>query len=113
FYKNLFDKQVENGLDIKVYVPVSSSKKLDKQDMGRYTIVSVNHRKYDRLFFHLKHYKIYRDIIKSNNLNNFSISHAHSLFSNGYIAMKLKKNFNIPYIVAVRNTDINYFFKKM
>ena len=27
--------------------------------------------------------------------------------------MKLKRQYGIPYIVAVRNTDVNLFFKKM
>lgn len=46
-------------------------------------------------------------------VEKFSITHAHSLFSNGYLAMKLKRKYNLPYIVAVRNTDVNVFFEKM
>ena len=40
-------------------------------------------------------------------LSNFSI-HAHSLYSNGGVAYETYKRFNIPYIVAVRSTDIEY-----
>lgn len=113
FYKNLYDKQVENGLDIDVFVPVASSYIEDAtKKLGSYTTISVNHGKYDRFLFHLKHSKIYKDIVKRYEVNNFSIIHAHSLFSNGYIAMKLKKKYKVPYIVAVRNTDVNLFFKK-
>ena len=39
--------------------------------------------------------------------------HAHSLFTNGYIAMRLAAKYHKPYIVAVRNGDINLFFKKL
>ena len=45
--------------------------------------------------------------------DNFDIIHSHSLFTNGNTARILSKKLNIPYIVAVRNTDINTFFKFM
>lgn len=112
FYKNLYDFQVNSGLDISVFLPVSSVIDNDKE-YGSYTTISKNHNKYDRFFFQVKQSKIYRDIVNSYDIKKFSIIHAHSLFTNGYIAMKLKKNFGIPYVVAVRNTDVNTFFKKM
>lgn len=112
FYKNLYDYQYRSGIDISVFVPLSSSIS-DRKDFGSYTTLSKNHTKYDRFIFHLKQSKIYSDIINKYDIKNFTISHAHSLFTNGYIAMKLKKDFGIPYIVAVRNTDTNIFFKKM
>src|SRR5665648_1101837 len=112
FYKNLYDQQEKNGLDTSVFVPVAH--KLENiDDFGEYTTISLNHSKYDRFIFHLKHTKILKDITKKYDIENYSLIHAHSLFSNGYIAMKLKKDFNIPYIVAVRNTDANIFFRKM
>jgi len=113
FYKNLYDTQIKNGVDIDVYVPVSLSYDESTLKFGDYTLISKNHIKYDRMLFHVKHDKIYRDIIKRYNIDNYSIIHAHSLFSNGYIAFRLKKNYGVPYIVAVRNTDVNIFFKYM
>lgn len=113
FYKNLYDKQMEDGLDIDVFVPVAAPFKGNKGIYGNYTTLSTNHSKYDRLFFHLKHYKIYKDIIRKYNVKEYSLTHAHSLFSNGYIAMKLKRDYQLPYIVAIRNTDVNLFFEKM
>lgn len=113
FYKNLYDKQANNGLDIDVFVPVTPSSKNLESDFGSYTTLSINHTKYDRLLFHLKHHKIYKDIINKYEIDKYSVIHAHSLFSNGYIAMKLKKKFGTPYIVAVRNSDVNTFFRRM
>ncbi|MDK2828110.1 MAG: L-malate glycosyltransferase [Clostridium butyricum] len=113
FYKNLYDNQIENGLDIDVFVPISSSVILNNSDLGKYTTVSVNHGKYDRILFFLKHNKIYKDIIRRFKIGEYSVIHAHSLFSNGYIAYKLKQEYGVPYIVAVRNTDVNVFFKYM
>ncbi|GGA20484.1 glycosyltransferase family 4 protein [Psychrobacillus lasiicapitis] len=113
FYKNLYDKQIEEGQDIDVFVPVSYANKELNFDFGSYTTVSRNHNKFDRYIFHIKHYKIYKDIVKKYQINNYGTIHAHSLFSNGYIAMKIKESYGIPYIVAVRNTDVNLFFAKM
>ena len=41
------------------------------------------------------------------------VIHPHTVFSGGYVARLLKKTYGIPYIVAVRNTDVNVFFKYM
>lgn len=69
--------------------------------------------KTDRFVFHVKHKKILKNIVKKLDLTDYQIIHAHSLFSNGYIAMKIKKQLNVPYVVAVRDTDVNTFFKKI
>ncbi len=69
---------------------------------------------YERFIFKIKHDKTYKDFKEYfKETNNVNFFHAHSLFSNGYIAYKASKEYNIPYIVAVRNTDINVFFKYM
>lgn len=113
FYKNLYENQIKSGLDINVYLPTPYNFREDIFDYGSYTTISKNHGKYDRLIFHLKHTKIYNDILSKFEINKYDIIHAHSLFSNGYIAYKLHMKSNIPYVVAVRNTDVNLFFSKM
>lgn len=67
----------------------------------------------DRYFFHHKHVKILKTIENELEIRKFDLLHAHSLFSNGYIAMNLKNKYRIPYVVTVRDTDINIFFKRM
>ncbi len=37
--------------------------------------------------------------------------HAHFLFSDGAVALRLKRDFGIPFVTAVRNTDLNVFMK--
>ncbi len=114
FYKYLFDRQVDAGVSIDVFVPVPKKTCVDcNLERGSYTIISKNHRKFDRLLFHLKHRKILADIEKRFDINDYSILHAHSLFSNGYIAMRLRKKYGVPFIVAVRNTDVNTFFRRI
>lgn len=42
---------------------------------------------------------------------DFDILHAHTWFSDGGIAYELFKKTGTPYIINIRNTDLNYFFK--
>lgn len=53
FYRNLYDEQVKDNLNINVFVPVS--KHVDNEnDFGSYTKISYNFSEYDRLFFSLE-----------------------------------------------------------
>lgn len=66
----------------------------------------------DRLFFFRKINKCFnalnarRDII-----DDVNCIHAHTLFSDGAVAYKMWKAHSIPYIVSIRNTDINTFYR--
>lgn len=113
FYKNLYDRQNEDNLDISVYVPIYKSDLDFTLKFGEYTTITRNYGKYDRFFFKVKHKKIFNDVSKKYLINEYNIVHAHSLFSNGYVALMLKRSFNKPYVVAIRNTDVNIFFKYM
>lgn len=111
-YHRLFSSLSEINANESVYVFTHDYYNLLESTNYDITI-SKCYNKFDRLFFHLKHIKVLKDIIIKFDINRFDILHAHSLFSNGYIAYKLNKKYNIPYIVAVRNTDVNVFFKRM
>lgn len=66
----------------------------------------------DRLFFFRKLNKCFnalnarRDII-----DDVNCIHAHTLFSDGAVAYRMWKAHGIPYIVSIRNTDINTFYR--
>lgn len=99
-----------------VYVPVRSEDELGKFFIKSESIniyYSLILKKYHRILFNLKIKDIYNDLLKRVHPNSFDLVHAHYLFSNGAVALKLKMNFGIPYIVTIRNTDINIFFKFM
>lgn len=113
FYENLFNNQIKSGHEIDVFIPVPYNFDYSNDDYGVYSRVSANYSNVDRFFYSRKQNKILKDIHNKYIVNQFDVIHAHSLFTNGYIAMKLKQKYNIPYIVAVRNTDINTFFKLM
>lgn len=59
-------------------------------------------------------YKIliqYRDIKKNVKIDSYDMIHAHTLFSDGGLAFFLKRKYGIPYVISVRSTDVNTFFK--
>jgi glycosyltransferase involved in cell wall biosynthesis len=68
---------------------------------------------FERFIYVRKQNIIYKKICKEYSLNEFNIVHAHTLFSAGFSAYLLKRKYGIPYIVAIRNTDINIFFRYM
>jgi glycosyltransferase involved in cell wall biosynthesis len=41
----------------------------------------------------------------------FDVVHAHTLYSDGAAALRLKLQFGLPYVVAVRDTDLNVFMR--
>lgn len=113
-YAQLYNRQVDQGLDIDVYVPIARQFPQERMAVsGVYSRCVRVYNQVDRLFFHLKHYKILKDLLGQYQFSEFDLVHAHSLFSNGWLAYQLKQRFGLAYLVAVRNTDINTFFGRM
>lgn len=111
-YQNLFDVLEDRGVKEYIYVFVN-------REFVQHTIypenvvVSPCFHKLERVIFHLKHRRVFHDMVRKFTITNFGLIHAHSLFSNGYVAYRAHKEFGVPYIVTVRNTDLNVFFKMM
>lgn len=66
---------------------------------------------FDRFFFMHRERKVLASLYNSIDVASFDILHAHSLFTNGYLALDVKRKKGIPYVVAVRNTDLYSFFR--
>lgn len=75
--------------------------------------ISECFKKWDKLVFDFKQNKICKTAEKHFNIKSFDIIHAYTLFTDGNCARKLYKKYGVPYVVAVRNTDVNDFFRKM
>lgn len=75
-------------------------------------IISECFQKWDRIIWWYKQRKILNAIQSAYKLKKFDLIHAHTVFTDGNCAREMAKNLCIPYIVAVRNTDINTFFKR-
>lgn len=98
------------GVDNRVFVP-AYDKTRAVLACGDYVTLSECFRKWDRLCFHWKQAKILSSLLRSYDVPSFDLIHAHTLFTDGNAAMTLSQRFGIPYIVAIRNTDVNDFFK--
>lgn len=109
-YKHFTNSLIKQDCEVSVYFP--SVKKKKANVLPSYVNNEAILRDYDRLFFYRRNKKVFRHLEKQYNINKFQIVHAHSLFSNGSIAYDIKKKYGTPYIVAVRNTDINVFFRR-
>ena len=66
-----------------------------------------------KLFFFHKVERTVREIEKKVDFGQISCIHATTLFSDGMVAMELHRKYGIPYIVAVRNCDVNAFLRYM
>ena len=64
-----------------------------------------------RVLFFLKISKTVKSVQSQFNVSDSDIIHAHTLFSDGAVAYELNKLYGTPYIVTLRNTDLNEFFK--
>lgn len=110
-YQLLVEEQIKDGDEIRVFYFTQRKTGLPNGDkeyvdgISPFTFI-------DRFFFFVKEAKVQRAYDEIYKDRHFDIIHAHTLFTSGYIAYKHKKKYGTPYIVAIRGTDVNLFFKK-
>ena len=116
-YRELIESIDKLNINQTVYIPIKSKQNYNERILNNSNntnfIYSKAFNNVDRLFYFHKVNKILKDINNKINFDNINLIYAHTLFSMGGIALKLKIEKNINYIVAVRNTDVNLFFKYM
>lgn len=103
------------GLRQFVYVPIRT-----REEDGVNRNEALNNVRYrfayilrprHRLLFRTKIRRAFADLVAHARISDFDVVHAHFLYSDGGLALKLKREFGVPYIVAVRNTDVNAFMR--
>ena len=104
---------LEAGTEMSVFVPVRRDAEEPSAVKDNEYVAPCFHT-WDRLWFAGKQRKILaaarnlpEDVLKADCI------HANMLFTDGNCAMALSRELEIPYVVAVRNTDVNVFFKYM
>ena len=97
-------------IDNKVFVPTWDKSKaiVDCKD---YVTISECFKKWNRFLFNYKQNKIIEAAQENYQRNDFDLIHAYTLFTDGNVALELSKKWGVPYVVAIRNTDLNVFFK--
>lgn len=111
-YQKLNDELNKKDINQTFVVPNSYSSSCNF-DLNSNVKVLKCYPKWFRIAYHIKQLVIRKAINRLIDVSEYDIIHAHLLFTNGYLAYKIKRRYGIPYVVAVRNTDVNDFFKHM
>lgn len=108
-------RELDNlGIQQIVYCPVREVSHIDKNRIEANNtefVYSLCIKSWYRYVYHYKQWKLYRDMKSKVNLRDVSYIHAHTLFSDGGLALKAYKEFGIRYSVAIRNTDLNQYIR--
>lgn len=77
----------------------------ERTDFVYRPVLSTKHR----FFFHAKIRKVYGELMGSISPKDYDLVHAVTMFTDGVVAYRMYKDYGTPYVVSVRNTDINEF----
>jgi glycosyltransferase involved in cell wall biosynthesis len=114
-YPKLLLSLAEQGWRQFMYVPVRTAAEIDRlriEGCGEIEFRYVHLlRPHDRLLFRAKVRKVVHDVVTHVPLQDCLAVHAHFLYSDGAVALQLNRRFGLPFIVAVRNTDVNAFMR--
>ena len=111
-HASLYKCLAEQGIAQTIYCPVRSVREIDQNAfVAKETDIVYDNviKPYHRYVYHIKRQAIFRSLQNKINLKNVDLCHAATLFTDGGQAYKIYKKYHIPYVVAVRNTDINGF----
>lgn len=113
-YNNLFDKLAKLGVKQFVYSPRrKNSTKISFNKLNYQGYAPLIHKKW-MIFLYFIKINIYiktfynKCNVKFHSINNYQLTHAHTLFSDGGVAYKIWKKDKIAYIVSIRSTDMLY-----
>lgn len=111
-HANLFKELSKQGIGQTIYCPVRSADDMGKNAFtaeGTNIVYDFVIKPYHRYVYHIKRRTIFRSLQKKVNFEDVDLCHAATLFSDGGQAYLINKKYKIPYIVAVRSTDVNNF----
>lgn len=110
-YTLLFDSLEKQGQKQTVFVPVGNRESFSEVPENVHVVPCFH--TLDRFMFFSKQRKMLSWLKRNLQPEDFDVVHAHTVFSGGYAAYRLYRRYGIPYVVAVRNTDVNTFFRYM
>ena len=113
-HRELVSNLVDSGVECCVAIPtydMNAGTVNVSEDKNAHILVCF--KRNDRFFFRRKQRKIMTAIINSLDAGRYDCIHAHTMFTDGNVARALSEKYGIPYVVTVRNTDVNFFLKKI
>lgn len=111
-HQNMIEELNLLGIENEVFVP-TYDRNTSIVNVNSYVTISECFNKWDRIFFDYKQRKIIETIEKQYDIRKFDVIHAYTLFMDGNVAKVLSEKYGVPFVVAVRNTDVNNFFRTM
>lgn len=115
-HSNLVHKLDDMGLRQAVYCPVRQKDLLGRNrfESERTDIAySFVIKPWYKFCYYHKRRMLYQDMKRHISLADVSLIHASTLFSDGGLAYNAHREFGIPYVVAVRSTDVDDFGRLM
>jgi L-malate glycosyltransferase len=114
----IYSRLISSLLDLNIktvnYIPLNHKGDcknfIDTKTSNIYVVRKILNN-FMRVFYLIKIIYIYIDIYRSIDLLNVYLIHAHTLYSDGGVAFLLKIFHKKEYIVAIRNTDLNFHAK--
>ncbi len=113
-FRDSMDYLEARGHQVKAFNAVVEGAKIDdkyKAIMDEKVVHSECFRPLDRYFFFRKQHKIMQSLEKNITVTDFDLIHSHTLLNGGWSAYRLHRKYGIPFVVSVRNTDMNVFLK--
>lgn len=115
-HSNLTRALDELGIEQTVYCPVREERLLGENKFdGKHIEFEYSFciKSWYKYVYQYKRWVLYCDMKRKVDLRQFNVIQAQSFFSDGGLALEAHKKYGTPYIVAVRNTDINTYIKKL
>lgn len=109
-YRRLFSALETRDISQRIYVPANHPPEVAEAGIS---VAAKRFNALERLLYFGKQKWLYRDIVGNRLAEGVDVVHAHKLFTGGYLALRLKRDLGLPYVVAVRNTDVNDFFRRL
>lgn len=103
-----------------IYVPLNSrnhnrvgNMMIDFKNRGSKIHYATLLKGYHSYLYGAKIRAVVRDIEHTFDMTKVNLIHASTLCFDGAVAYELSRQFNIPYVVAVRNTDVHTYYDKL
>jgi len=120
-FQNLYTRIDELGFRQFVAVPLNwrnrdriGSQRIDFNIKGSRILFSSTLRWFHKYLFSLRIRAIVSFVLKAGiNPSQVNVIHASTLCLDGAVAYKLWRKYKIPYIISIRNTDINVYYRKL
>ncbi len=116
-YKNLIAELDNLAINQIVYNPIRDNNRIGKNKIdfkvknSKIIYSYILNNSTDRFFYKNKINKITKDIESKVDLSKITFIHAHTWYSDGGVAYLLHKKYNIPFIIAIRSTDLKVHYK--